>query len=289
MVLSSGVKCDGSETRKIQNIQRMIASIIQPSAQLGGYVSIGENVKEFPGHLRGISSQEDASEFLMHVLDVLDKIDWDVDPIEILALEFQQILRCKCGNHKELRMTERVLSIPISNDQGICSVQEMVSRFCIEETMDEPSKCQCCQEDVHFQKRMLFSKMSPVLILNIKCFDNNRAKLCPNIELSASISIELVEHGTLDYTLTAVIYHKGQTIKGGHYIVRYLQGGSWFEADNDAVVQVEGPKLSEKNTVPYLLFYTHKSLDAINGDLVTAIVSLSSGFECLPIQPPKTR
>jgi len=291
MILASGVKDHGSDNKQVQTIQRIVASILQPSAGQGEFVALGELVSMFPEHLRGLDTQEDASEFLMHVLDALDGCDWDIRPSEILTLELQQVLTCSCGSHRTSFVKESFISLPVSNDHGsdISSVQGMISRFCMQETMDEPSSCPSCQQSMYFQKQLLFSKIGPVLILNIKCFDNQRNKIFPSIDLNLALSIDLAEQGTLDFTLTAVIYHKGKNLKRGHYIVRCLQAGCWIEADDASVKPVDGPKLSEKLSVPYILIYTHNSLLAKNGALRSALCSLRSGFEYLPLQLPEIR
>ena len=297
MILASGLKDSAPAFEKIQNIQRIVASILQKPVgqEREVHVALDAVLDSFPIAFRG-STQEDACEFMSHILEVVfddqHELKFDNRPNAILTLEFTHVLECNCGDRRETCVEENMVSISITNDQqsSRISVQEMIARLALKETMDEPVACPKCKVKATVTKQMLCSKISPLLIVHIKCFDNERRKLFPGIELDRTLSIELIPHGSVNMALTAVVYHIGPSIQRGHFIIRFQgHGGRWFEADDSAVAAVDGPQLSRNKTVPYILVYSHGSQEAIHGALSSALSSLGSGLECFPLIPRNGR
>lgn len=113
-------------------------------------------------------------------------------------------------------------------------------------------------------KRLQFKVLPKVLIVNFKRFSYNKDTGCPQ-KIKKAVRYEekltfdkqwLVDDvEPLEYTLTAVICHHGDSANGGHYNAAVRYNSDWFMYDDALVRQMDLREVLNQQLTAYLLVY----------------------------------
>jgi len=137
---------------------------------------------------------------------------------------------------------------------SVTSVRAALEAFCNPEAVNEGQAT----------RRVQFKALPKVLILNLKRFAYNRGKggaqkLKKAVKYDEKIVFDRswLAEGTppVEYWMTALICHHGDSAHGGHYtaVVRY--NTEWYLYDDAVVRQVEPREVAAQQTTAYLLVY----------------------------------
>ncbi|KAK2795411.1 hypothetical protein FQN52_005177 [Onygenales sp. PD_12] len=244
-------------------------------------------------HQRGPKSkpeEQDAVEFL-HVLIQKGLISNPAiasqNPEEPRRLErmFRTILdtsqtcsRCetRCPSHRELIV---IPAVPPDYVGG--SIEEGIARYL--ENAGETKRCQTCNHPVPPARRARIRSPPEILIVQIdrtKAVDNDTDKKRPKnfTDIAFNEELDLTPHymavgdnpeEQLQYGLTSVTVHRGQSITAGHY-VSYIKrpSGMWAKINNKVVTEIPSLDFSDcgsfkdkKTDVPYILVYSRLSVN----------------------------
>jgi uncharacterized UBP type Zn finger protein len=278
MILSSGLKnIEGNIFNQV--IQKIIATLLKPAGKQTCF-SLKTVLSLFPERF-GKGKQECAYDFLMSVFETLGH---DCD---IIACDLRTVHTCECG-HVRSDECEKfpIVSLPIPRGNGgklldVYSMQQIVRYFSEPEILGRKTSRTCtqCGQDSRSHAKILISRISPVFIVSLKCFDNKGEKIIAAINVEPSLSI-----GTDELILTAIIFHRGIRKNSGHYFARFRgPGDTWFEADDSLVYPVDGPNVvkvpsAEKTDLaPYIVVYTKK--DQVPESVHATLAELASSIE----------
>ena len=235
-----------------------------------------------PNFKKGV--QQDASEFLLHLLDLIcDKPDWGTST---------QVFTCANCQEKSYSMAEKFLDfqLPIENSDRKCAnLLESLRLFTIEEKMESQRECPKCNQKADYKKSMKVEKFPKVLILcKIFHFESlhsfihlfialNRFEYCMQSGQSKKITVpvnfpeesreifeilkcdDAASDDTISYSLQAVVHHYGASLDRGHYTASIKTGtDSWHTFNDDSVNPVESHQFSVENSSPYILMYVRK-------------------------------
>jgi ubiquitin carboxyl-terminal hydrolase 10 len=123
-------------------------------------------------------------------------------------------------------------------------------------------------------RQLLIDRLPPILVLQLKRFifdpvtcSSSKSLAHVQIPMELDLASLVDNHGDFVffkddeapiYRLTAVIYHLGRSIQGGHYTCHVWHDDVWYFCDdgciNTAPREVVGK--TDRNRTPYLLFYT---------------------------------
>jgi hypothetical protein len=232
------------------------------------------------------SRQEDAHEFLIHLIDSLQKSCLAGLPRDLPARTkdttlihrlFQGTLRstvrCKqCGH--ESRCEDPFLDLALEV-KGCPSVEHALRLFTKEELLHGANryKCEKCTKLVDAVKHIKVLKAPPVLTVQLKRFTygfygggkiNKHVQFAEQLDLAPfmiknqqqkcqkSASVE-----NLRYRLYAVLVHMGSCNSGHYYCYVKSPAGAWYNMDDSCVAQVKLSTVLQQNA--YVLFYTADS------------------------------
>lgn len=151
------------------------------------------------------------------------------------------------------------LSLDISHS-NVNSVWDALVSHCIPEDVN----------DGHATRRIQFKMLPRVLIVNLKRFvytTKGRAIGVQKIKKAIEYKPKLIFHRNwlaegvepLEYVITAVICHHGDSANGGHYTaaVRYVteSGAEWYLYDDSVVRRLEPREVAAQQDKAYLLVY----------------------------------
>ena len=109
----------------------------------------------------------------------------------------------------------------------------------------------------------------PILIIQLSRFRNNNTKIMKSILFPRHLVLgsAVVVGEEVEYSLCAVVSHRGQSATSGHYVADVYNSSwsTWFRCDDstvtpraeDQVLPSRGPSttLAENSETPYILFY----------------------------------
>lgn len=113
-------------------------------------------------------------------------------------------------------------------------------------------------------KALQFMVLPKVLVVNLKRFSYNKNTECPQkIKKHVRYEDKLVFDRSwladdvvpLEYQLTAVISHLGESANGGHYNAAVRYNNDWFMYDDSVVRQMELREVMSQQYTAYLLLY----------------------------------
>ncbi|TFJ82051.1 hypothetical protein NSK_006717 [Nannochloropsis salina CCMP1776] len=240
-------------------------SPISPKAIVG-------NLKALNRHFR-VGRQEDAHEFLRHLLDALQNGCLQAARVKsnapgrlaettfvhrIFGGYLRSQVRCtQCGHCSNTYDNFLDLSLEIHGKVG--RLEEALARFTAVETLDRANrwKCPACSQLVCAQKRLSFHTAPNVCTVQLKrfMFGSRSSKLSKNVAYPESLRLSLSgPEGSARYRLAGVLVHAGASVNMGHYysLVK-AANGCWYEMDDAQVRQVGLPTVLRQHA--YLLFY----------------------------------
>eukprot|EP00747_Dinoflagellata_sp_TGD_P219420 gnl/TRDRNA2_/TRDRNA2_91526_c0_seq1.p1 gnl/TRDRNA2_/TRDRNA2_91526_c0~~gnl/TRDRNA2_/TRDRNA2_91526_c0_seq1.p1 ORF type:complete len:889 (-),score=209.51 gnl/TRDRNA2_/TRDRNA2_91526_c0_seq1:54-2720(-) len=137
---------------------------------------------------------------------------------------------------------------------GVDSVWAALEAYCKTESVNEG----------HATKRLQFKVLPKVLILNLKRFAYNKetgipTKIKKPIKYEEKLSFD---HSWMDddvepleYQLSAVICHHGESVNGGHYNAAVRYNSDWYIYDDVIVRQMSASEVVNQQFTAYLLMY----------------------------------
>lgn len=270
-------------------------------------VLVQPGVKELISAWQRLGAQQDAGEFLLHLLSGLHEESKWVSPSAIVAASqsespkpdkedeeesgggggWAQLVRSGCrqaetrssGRHDEVSPITRIfggeiqsavrsrgaekdsvslepfnrLDLDISQ-QNVSSLRGALEAFCNAESV----------RDGQATRRLRFKTLPKVLVVSLKRFTYNRERGAPQkVKKAIRYDEKLVfdrnwlVDGTepLEYFVTAIICHHGDSVQHGHYsaIVRY--NAEWYSYDDTVVRRVEHREVGAQQQAAYVLVY----------------------------------
>ena len=99
-------------------------------------------------------------------------------------------------------------------------------------------------------------KAPQVLVLHLARFTGMLQKIETVVEFKTELSTEYIRDDNgkpMNYRLTGIIRHTGETIASGHYISYVLIEGNWYEANDSNMKPVSWQALLSIQV--YMMFY----------------------------------
>ncbi|XP_020213972.1 ubiquitin carboxyl-terminal hydrolase 16 [Cajanus cajan] len=237
-------------------------------------------------HLQNIGSQlgngreEDAHEFLRHVIDTMQSVclmeagvnaSGSVEQdTTLIGLTFGGYLRSKikcmkCGGKSERQ--ERMMDLTVEIEGEITTLVEALQRFTSTETLDGENKYHCvrCKSYERAKKKLTVSEAPNVLTVALKRFQSGKfGKLNKPVQFPEILNLAPFMSGTSDkspiYRLYGVVVHLDvmNAAFSGHYVC-YLKNiqNKWFKVDDSVVTPIELERVLTKGA--YMLFYARCS------------------------------
>ncbi|XP_027355033.1 ubiquitin carboxyl-terminal hydrolase 16-like isoform X2 [Abrus precatorius] len=237
-------------------------------------------------HLQNIGSQlgngreEDAHEFLRHVIDTMQSVclmeaganasGSSEEDTTLMGLTFGGYIRSKikcmkCGGKSERQ--ERIMDLTVEIEGEITTLVEALRRFTSTETLDGENKYHCvrCKSYEKAKKKLTVSEAPNVLTVALKRFQSGKfGKLNKPIQFPEILDLAPFMSGTSDkspiYRLYGVVVHLDimNAAFSGHYVcyVKNIQN-KWFKVDDSVVTAVELERVLTKGA--YMLFYARCS------------------------------
>ncbi|KAG5031190.1 hypothetical protein AAZX31_06G089200 [Glycine max] len=237
-------------------------------------------------HLQNIGSQlgngreEDAHEFLRHVIDTMQSVCLTEAGVNasgsleedttLMGQTFGGYLRSKikcmrCGGKSEHQ--ERMMDLTVEIEGEITTLVEALRRFTSTETLDGENKYHCvrCKSYEKAKKKLTVSEAPNVLTVALKRFQSGKfGKLNKPIQFPEILNLAPFMSGTSDkspiYRLYGVVVHLDvmNASFSGHYVcyVKNIQN-KWSKVDDSVVTAVELDRVLTKGA--YILFYARCS------------------------------
>ena len=219
-------------------------------------------------------SQEDAHEYLCHVLDQLEgskknHIDChiqfpNINPIEIINGMFQGIFRSKikCLTCKQSSCAyDPFTNITLDISQGVTSLENALEKFMRAEYLQKSYHCFNCKSNVDSLKEISISKTPSVAIFHLKRsqFSQNRpTKLAKYVSYPENLNLSPYmtdkNRKPVRYKLNSVVVHSGNFADEGHYYC-YVRDSNdkWYLMNDARVRRVNITEVLNQNA--YILFY----------------------------------
>jgi hypothetical protein len=125
-------------------------------------------------------------------------------------------------------------------------------------TGDNKYYCEKCRGRNNSTKILTFQKFPRILVVHLKRFDNRQRKIKKFVKYEKTLPMgkytNSMKKEKIDYRLSSVLIHEGNSIYSGHYYC-YLRvdDDNWYCFNDQRVFPVE-ESLVMKQT-PYILFY----------------------------------
>ena len=260
-LLAIHAKRKQSKTRVIQ---------VRPTAFLE---AVARETKQFQ-----LGYQHDVHEFLLYLIESFDKtlermrrVGSDVMILAPFSKLFEgtrvSTYECSvCEQFQQVMEEFTTMDIPIVPEGDL---QEMIDDSLAPESMDSDWKCDHCKEKRVGRALTHFSKLPPVLMVQLQRFKcvrqtNQMLKLSQFVEIPEELYMNS-ETGPQKYHLASIIVHLGSSLRYGHFIALIKVEKRWMLANDDQLAwipsddvnQVLAGRVTDKKAayVPYLLMY----------------------------------
>lgn len=171
---------------------------------------------------------------------------------ELLSGQLQYVTRCSfCQNETLQSHSFHELDMSI---EGYSSLEEAIEGYSATESLcnENQNQYECgickCRRDA---MRFTFIRKAPIVlsfhllryVYDRKTFERKKLQSSlafPNVlEWKADVDLDATE----PYKLVSVLYHKGQSAYGGHYVCDVLdwQTNAWFHCDDEKISPTENP------------------------------------------------
>ena len=258
---------------------------------------IVKNLRVVGKHFR-VGRQEDAHEFLCHLLQAVQKRMLRGASVsetgsgrrpETTALHriYGGYLRSqiKCPNTKTCGRAsstyDAFLDLSLEMRKSTSSIKSALATFTKVETLDRDNRWRCpgCNKLVCAEKRFSIHVAPPMLVIHLKRFAwgfRAGGKLMKHISFAEKLDLHRFSSeagdpaavpgarkndGGWGYSLAGVVVHHGSGMGGGHYTA-YVKSsaGTWYHMDDSSVRQVTLQHVLEQQA--YLVFYVKTSTAA---------------------------
>jgi ubiquitin C-terminal hydrolase len=112
---------------------------------------------------------------------------------------------------------------------------------------------------VQATKQITIVTLPPVLIVQLVRFDNSLTKIGKIVTYNQDLNL----NGS-QYRLKSVIHHDGPSLGMGHYTASVLHDGQWYYANDETVLQKDGPEPDNDKQQAYILFYERNDQAAVD-------------------------
>jgi len=234
---------------------------------------------------RGI--QQDANDFFVYLINVLDEELKEVQPIKELVSscfqgEMRSSLTCQeCGFSSQKPEPFQTLSLPVQCEafQEV-DLSEILKSFCVEEVLEGRNswKCEKCDRPVRATKKLEVVKLPRVLVLHLKRFAFD--KLCNRVQkvqaqitvkegldaLNLSQYIHGYEGDPVFYDIIGTVNHHGPDATSGHYTAhcRNCVYDEWYTFNDDEVNRI-GADTAWRAEEVYLVFLLRREAREASG------------------------
>nr|XP_023415811.1 ubiquitin carboxyl-terminal hydrolase 17-like protein 6 [Cavia porcellus] len=212
-------------------------------------------------------NQEDAHEFLMFIVDAMQKVDLHSENRSLVREIFggywrSQIKCLQCGSTSDT--FDPYLDIPL-DIKSTRSVKQALARSVQPEELsgENAYHCSICLQKMPASKTLTLHTASKVLIILLKRFsDVTGKKIAKHVQYSECLDMQpyMSEQNNkpLLYTLYAVLVHAGFTSHSGHYFSYVRAGdGHWYKMNDNKVTACD--RTSALIQDAYVLFYVQRS------------------------------
>ena len=232
-----------------------------------------KNIKLISKNLK-IGSQEDAHEFLIYFLDVLERnfdyflkknnknfiVDDNKNNLikNIFEGELKSEVQClKCKNYS--KTNEKFITLSLDSNSN--SIEKCLSNFFKSENLINENKifCEKCKKKNNSKKKFFIKILPNILIIHLKRFDNFGRKIQKNIKNLKEIDLnnftlnEGKKNGT-KFKLYSILVHSGFFSSSGHYFTFLNKNNkNWVEMNDNFVQFVNENYVMNQNG--YLFFY----------------------------------
>ena len=193
------------------------------------------------------SRQHDAHEWILRLLEVLEKVDEDI------AKTFDgkfAVTVCfpSCGHINRHDEDFRTLSLDLpAEGEGLPEAFDAFSdSVTVQSTCDEICKE---KEKKHAVKAMRISELPMHLLIHWKRFERRGMKSNQRMPAPASFR---------GYDLCGIVNHAGRSSRSGHYTACVKHGSQWFLANDSRVMAIEERHALKAAEAGYLLLYTRQ-------------------------------
>lgn len=161
-------------------------------------------------------------------------------------------------NHDPIQYISLCINSKYKNNNNKITIYDLLKDETKIETLDSNNqwKCEKCNKFVRPNKRIIYWRLSNILIIQIKLYNNQLNKM--NINIDFPLILNMNEY-CIDYYNDGMEYElHGITIQGGsldfgHYYSVCKHGDKWFMYNDKNVNEINIDTL--KNITPYCLFY----------------------------------
>ena len=214
------------------------------------------------------NSQEDAGEFLCHLIDKI--IDENKAAGKLFTADQQNITKCKgCGMESGVEETFTMLTLDLNKSltDGECIPSNMMHRpnslqrllhnysnwvdlskgneyYCTQCGKHQPAKR---KTEVLYGPTILAMQLKRFKVTNVK---NSRiiSKLNTKVTFDENLTLPCTLSSlgmTSQYQLKGVIEHRGESGNNGHYVAYVRDGNQWTELDDDTVIPTTWKAVSQ--------------------------------------------
>ena len=237
-------------------------------------VNILQNLRNISQFLK-IGRQEDAHEFLIYMLDAIERsskkfmemnsnkfiIENNLNTDNLIQKVYGGVtkssvicLKCKTPSDTFEQFLDASLEISKAETIEGCFIH-----YCKPENLTGDNKylCSNCKKRNDSIKKISYEKLPRVLIVHLKRFDNFRRKIKKHINFKETLDLTRVvnqKDSQNIYKLIAVLIHEGYSTNSGHYYC-YVKNsnGMWYCMNDSSVSPVSLNFILGQS--PYILFY----------------------------------
>ena len=202
----------------------------------------------------GVNQQEqqDPQEFNKLFLDRMDSLYPSEGNISsIIQGDLKYIITCsKC--HTESIRHEKFLELGL-NIEGCNTLERALERyFCDEDMLLRDNNgyfCSTCDEKQDACRRVIIEDSPDVLFIQLLRYIYDKTTF-EKKKLHSPLSFPaLLRINDIEYTLTAVLYHRGRSAYGGHYVCEVMDWKStdWWHCDDEIISKSTNPTESFVN------------------------------------------
>lgn len=260
---------------------------------------INRALSKFAPSMRG-GRQEDAHEFLRLLIEAMqnsalqgraDKVKQKQKESTFIHRMFGGKLRSRvvcdhCHTPSDTFDSFLDLSLDISHANSVSAALKAYHKFDWLRGANQYrcDKCQCLRDA---KKSMSVFVAPPILTLHLKRFNFRGRKINKQVNFDDCLDLRpamSAESSSAGYKLYAVVCHRGQSNKSGHYYAHVkASNGKWYVADDSTIESISDSRTVLANEHAYMLFYARDResfLSAAIADNQRSSLMMSEVKEC---------
>jgi len=225
----------------------------QQIAPMGVKQLVGQSDAMFAGFI-----QNDASEFVVKLLDIVENIIKEINTNEMFSIKFKSIIKCKkrdCLEKSQTYYSNNFLLLELYPD--IFTLEGLYKKFKTSEILSGNEKFMCgkCKVKRVASKKTKIDTWSNHLIIWLKRFTSNGRSFSKNCQ-----RIEVPLKWRHNYELKGGIIHDGG-LGGGHYYWVGNYDNKWLVCNDGSVSQIDEQRALQILSGAYWLYYQKKNIN----------------------------